>query len=62
MTGIRRQDWRILCSRCNRVVRVGGREWQHRIRYARLDARGNYLGYNCDDCADHIEAGIDENY
>ena len=52
---------RILCARCGRVVRVGGVVWKHRLRfpYATQNGKGQYLGWNCDACADAIESGSD---
>jgi hypothetical protein len=52
---------KIRCSGCGKVVKVTGRIWQFRLdplrREQKLDEQGNYLGWNCDNCADAIEYG-----
>ena len=50
---------KILCGRCGKVVRVAGYIWKFRLRNSKQDAKGNYLGWNCDYCADAIEQGSD---
>jgi len=50
---------KIRCDRCGRAVSVGGRVWGHRLRNSERNNRGEYLGWNCDNCADEIEMGID---
>lgn len=51
----------ILCSRCDRIIKVAGVVWGHRLRfpYAKKNNKGDYLGWNCDRCADAIEMGLD---
>jgi len=48
---------RIKCSSCGEVVRVYGQVWRFRLRHSDRDPQGNYLGWNCDPCADRIEGG-----
>ena len=48
---------KIYCEGCDQVIRVYGKIWEHRLRYAHQDEKGNYLGWNCDSCADTIESG-----
>jgi len=50
---------RILCARCGRIVRVAGRLWAFRLRHSDTDAKGNYLGWHCDRCANAVECGAD---
>ncbi len=52
---------KILCSRCERIVKVAGNIWGHRLRfpYATKNDRGQYLGWHCDACADAVERGED---
>jgi len=49
---------RIKCGECEQVKTVGGFIWYHRLSSSRTDEQGNYLGWNCDRCADRIEAGM----
>ena len=51
---------KIRCSTCGKVVNVGsGFVWTHRLRNSEKDEKGNYLGWNCNWCADRIESGED---
>ena len=50
---------KIKCSDCGKILRVGGRIWIHRLHRCAQDARGNYLGYRCDQCATKYESGED---
>ena len=50
---------KIKCERCNEVVTVYGKIWQYRLRNGYKNAKGHYLGWNCDTCADAIESGSD---
>lgn len=54
-----RGPMRIKCGSCGEVVRVYGQIWRFRLRHSKKDSHGNYLGWNCDCCADRIEAGYD---
>ena len=45
----------IKCSSCGDIVGVGGKVWHFRLRHSERDSDGNYLGWNCDRCADRIE-------
>ena len=46
--------FKILCFGCGNVVKVGGRVWAFRLRHSERNANGEYLGWNCDRCADAI--------
>ena len=54
---VKEMKFKIFCSRCNRTVQVSGRIWAFRLRHARKDEKGRYLGWHCDRCADAIEYG-----
>jgi len=49
---------KIICGECGNIKTVGGYIWHHRLSSSRKDNNGNYLGWNCDRCADRIEAGM----
>jgi len=48
---------KIFCSRCQKVINVFGKIWTFRLRNSKQDEKGNYIGWNCDNCADMIENG-----
>ena len=48
----------VKCAECDTVFDVDGFVWEYRLRHSRKDENGNYLGWNCDRCADLIEAGM----
>jgi len=49
---------KIKCGECDNIKTVGGFIWYYRLCSSKTDKNGNYLGWNCDMCADRIEAGM----
>ena len=50
----------ILCSRCGRIVSVAGKIWAFRLRHSDKNAKGHYLGWHCNRCAEAIECGTND--
>ncbi len=47
----------VQCSECGDTFSVAGYVWEFRLKSARLNGFGHFIGWNCDRCADLIESG-----